>query len=157
MPFLIEQIHNDIVAAMYAKDSARLTALRAIKVKLDSATREKTDKNGEALQPVDEQKALESMVKQRMDSIEAFAKGARADLIAIEESELAIIKSYMPQDATHEEIEEAITHAMRQTMDLGSKAIGTIMKHVKSTLVEKRVDGKILSEKIKSRFITPSA
>lgn len=153
---LIDQIHTDIIAAMKARDGVRLTTLRNIKLKLDAFTKEK--KNNEAITPTEEQKILEGLVKQRQDSIEQFTKGNRMDLVATESVELAIIKSYMPQDATEEELDAAITSAMSMTMKFAGdpKSIGTIMKNVKAALAEKRVDGKILSDKIKARFTTPA-
>jgi hypothetical protein len=89
------------------------------------------------------------MVKQRKDSIEQFAKGGRADLVAKEEAELGIIQAFMPQPLSEEEMLQEIRKAINETGALSIKDMGKVMK----TLMPKvtgRVDGKLLGEKVKA-------
>jgi uncharacterized protein YqeY len=152
---LLDTINTHITEAMKAKDGPRLTTLRAIKVKIDAFMKERI--NRVEVTEANEQKILENLVKQRLDSIELFEKGKRLDLVAIERAELALIKSYMPKDATGVEIDAAIELALPGLLSTGPKAIGMVMADVKKRLAGKRVDGKILSEKIKARFVVAEA
>ena len=145
---LIDQINTDITIAMKAKDALRLTTLRAIKVKIDATVKE----SGQALTPEKEQKLLESLVKQRLDSIAQFEKGNRLDLVAKESAELAIIKGYMPQDATAAEIDAALAEVMKVIPSGDVRQMGAIIKATTEALAGKRVDKGLLSSKV--RFYT---
>ena len=93
---LLEQIAPKIIAAMKAKDELTLNTLRGIKMALDRWVKEVVT----PITPEVEQKILEKMVKQRLDSIDQYEKGNRADLVAREQAELAVLRLYMPQDAS---------------------------------------------------------
>lgn len=144
MTFKIK-IDHDMQAAAKAKDKVTLSTLRMIKTALHNREidlkRELID--AEFIQ------VLSSMVKQRKDSIEQFAKGGRADLVAKEEAELGIIQAFMPQPLSEEEMLQEIRKAINETGALSIKDMGKVMK----TLMPKvtgRVDGKLLGEKVKA-------
>jgi len=97
---LAEKIQTDLVQAMRAKDELRLSVLRGIKsaIKLKEVEKIKTLDEPETIQ------ILQTLVKQRKESIEQFTKGNRPELAAKETKELAIIESYLPAGASDAEI-----------------------------------------------------
>src|SRR5919201_6617020 len=98
---LIDQVQQDMVAAMKARDEARLSALRMIKAAL---MKQKVD-SPKPLDEAAEMQVLKSLVKQRIDAAEAFRKAGRAEQAAKEETERALIESYLPAAATPEDID----------------------------------------------------
>ena len=154
---LLEQIAPKIIAAMKAKDELTLNTLRGIKMALDRWVKEVVT----PITPEVEQKILEKMVKQRLDSIDQYEKGNRADLVAREQAELAVLRLYMPQDASVDEIEAAVAETIADLLkspDMGftpgsiSKKIGPVIAGVKTRLAGKRVDGKLLADIVKAKI-----
>ena len=145
---LYDKINADITAAMRAKDAERLSTLRMVKANLMNR---KIEKGGEL---TDEEvgKALQSLVKQRRDSIEQYEKAGRSDLAAKEAAEIAHIEIYLPQSATVEEIVEAVAEAMADTGASSIKEMGVVMKAALAKLAGKSIDGKIVSEAVKSKL-----
>ncbi len=137
-----------MVEAMKAKQEARLGAIRMLKSAL---MKFKVDSMKE-LDEAAELQVLNTIVKQRKESAEMFRKGDRIDLADKEEAELKIIESYMPASATPEEIEAAISAAIAETGVSSAKQMGVVMKAVQVKLTGKRLDGKALSEKVRSRL-----
>lgn len=147
MPVL-EQIQKDMVAAMKAKEEARLGAIRMIKAALQKH-------QIDSMKPLDdaaEMQVLNTLVKQRRDSIDMFRKGGREDLAAKEEGELKIIESYLPASASDEDIDAAIAAAMSETGITSLKQMGQVMNAAKAKLAGKRVDGKLLSDRVRSKL-----
>src|SRR3977135_1185613 len=108
---LIDQVQKDIVAAMKAREEARLDPLRMLKTALMN---HKID----TMKELDEQSELQilnMLVKQRRESADMFRKGNRPELADKEETELKLIESYMPAAPTDEEVDAAITAAMAET------------------------------------------
>ena len=104
---LSEKIQKDLVDAMKAKDELRLSVLRGIKSAI-------TYKETEKIRKLDETESiqlLQTLVKQRKESIDQFTKGNRPDLADKETKELAIIETYLPAAATDAEMDAAITKA----------------------------------------------
>ena len=108
---LKEEIITDMTAAMKASDKARTSALRMVKAAMQNREIEK----GAALDDEELMKLLRSLVKQRRDSIEAYDKGNRQDLVAKEKAEIEVIEAYLPQAASQEEIEHAVAAAIAET------------------------------------------
>lgn len=145
---LLEKIQTDLVAAMKAKEVTRLGAIRLIK----AALKKHEIDSGEPLAAAAEIKVLNSLRKQRMEAIEMFRKGGREDLAGKEAAELKIIESYMPAPATDEDMEAAIEAALAETGATSMKQMGLVMKASQAALAGKRVDGKLLSEKVRARL-----
>jgi len=145
---LLDQIQKDLVDAMKAKDELRLSTVRMIKTAL---LKYKADSMKEADEAA-EMQILKSLAKQRNDSIEMFRKGGREELAVKEEAELAIIQAYLPQAPTDEEIEAAIAAAISETGVNSIKQMGVVMKAAQAKLAGKTVDGKALSEKVRSKL-----
>jgi len=145
---LLDRIQKDLVDAMKAKDEVRLGAVRMIKTAL---MKYKADSMKEADEAA-EMQILKSLSKQRNDSIEMFRKGGREELAVKEEAELAIIQGYLPQAPTEEEIEAAIAAAISEAGINSIKQMGVVMKATQAKLAGKTVDGKALSEKVRSKL-----
>lgn len=145
---LLEQIQKDMVEAMKAKDGARLGAVRMIKAALKK-------QEIDSMKPLDEaseMQVMSTLMKQRREAAELFRKGNRNDLAEKEEAELKLIESYLPAPASDEEMNGAIDQAMSETGASGPKQMGIVMKVAQVKLAGKRVDGKVLSEKVKTRL-----
>jgi hypothetical protein len=145
---LIDQIQKDMIAAMKGREEARLEALRMIKAALQKHAID-------TMKPLDDQSELQIMntlVKQRRESADMFRKGGRAELAEKEETELKLIESYMPTVPTAEEIDAAIAAAMTETGATTAKQMGLVMKAAQAKLAGKRVDGKALSDLIRSKL-----
>ena len=145
---LLDRIQTEMVAAMKAKDEVRLSVVRMIKTAL---MKYKADN----MKPADdaaELQVLTTIVKQRRESIDMFRKGGREELALKEEAELKIVEEYMPAAPTEAEIEAVIAEAMAETGATSAKQMGLVMKAVHAKLAGKRVDGKAISDKVKSRL-----
>ena len=145
---LLDRVQKDIVEAMKARDEARLGTLRMMKTALKKH-------EVDAMKPLDdaaEMQVLKSLVKQRIEAAESFRKGAREELAAKEDSERKLIESYLPAGASEAEIEAAIQAALAETGVTSLKQMGVVMKAAQARLAGKTVDGKALSDKVRSRL-----
>ena len=145
---LAETIQKHLIDAMRAKDELRLSVLRMIKSAI-------TYKETEKLRKLDEPESiqlLQTMVKQRKESIDQFAKGNRNDLVEKETKELAIIESYLPAGASEAEMDAAISKAIAETGANSIKQMGAVVKGAKAALEGKTVDGKLLSDRVRERL-----
>jgi uncharacterized protein len=145
---LIDQVQQDMVAAMKGREEARLSALRMIKAAL---MKQKVD-SPKPLDDAAEMQVLKSLIKQRTDAAEMFRKGGREQQAQKEEAERALIEAYLPAAASEAEIDEAIRVAMEDTGVTSQKQMGVVMKAVQAKLKGKTVDGKALSEKVRARL-----
>jgi uncharacterized protein YqeY len=145
---ILDQLQKDLVAAMKAREEARLSALRMIKTALQKA-------HVDSPKPIDdaaEQQILKSLVKQRIDAADMFRKGGREELALKEEAEKKIIESYLPSAASEEEMLAAIDAAIAETGATSAKQMGLVMKAAQARLAGKTVNGKFISEKVKARL-----
>jgi uncharacterized protein YqeY len=142
---LKEKIVSDLTAAMKAKDADRLSTLRMVKANLMNRQIEK----GGELSDEEVTKALQSLVKQRRDSVEQYEKAGRAELAQKESAEIVVIEEYLPQAASAEEIDSAVSAAITETGATSMKEMGAVMKAATARLAGKSVDGKALSEVVK--------
>jgi len=146
---LSKQIVSDLTAAMKAQDASRTSTLRMVKAAMMNRQIEK----GSELDDDDMQKLLRSLVKQRRDSIELYDKGRRPELVAKEQAEIDVIESYLPQAASKEEIEQAVTAAIAETGAISMKDMGKVMKAAQAALAGKNADGKLVSEVVKAKLL----
>jgi uncharacterized protein len=145
---LLDRIQTDMVAAMKAKEEARLSAIRMIKTALKK-------QEVDSMKPLDEAtelQVLNTLVKQRRDAADMFRKGGRPELADKEEAELKLIQSYMPAAPGEEEIDAAIAEALAETGVTSQKQMGVVMKATQAKLAGKRVDGKALSERVRAKL-----
>ena len=145
---LSEQIQKDIVTAMKAKDEMRLSVLRMVKSALQL-------KQVEKMRPLDATESiqlLQTLAKQRKESIDQFAKGGRQDLVDKETSELKILESYLPAGASDAEMDAAISKAITDVGATSIKQMGAVVKAAKDALTGKAVDGKALSDRVRDKL-----
>ena len=145
---LKEKIIHDLTASMKAKDAARTGTLRMVKASLMNRQIEK----GGELTDDEVGKALQSLVKQRRDSIEQYEKAGRNELADKEAAEIAVIEDYLPQAASAEDIDSAVTAAISETGASSMKDMGTVMKAAMAKLAGKSADGKAVSEAVKTKL-----
>jgi uncharacterized protein YqeY len=147
---LHEQIKNSIKEAMMAKDAVRLETLRAMVSAFTNDLVSKNRKPNEFLNDEEALAVITRLAKQRKDSIEQFKKGNREDLVQVEESQLAILETYLPKLMERDEVvkiaeakktELSITDATKKGMlmsalmkDLKGKADGNLVKEVVDSL-----------------------
>ena len=145
---LKQQIISDLTASMKAQDSARTSTLRMVKA---GVVNREIEKGGE-LDDDELAKLLRSMVKQRKDSVEQFEKGGRPELAAKEQAEIEVIEGYLPQGASAEEIEQAVSAAITETGAASMKDMGKVMKAAQAALAGKNADGRTVSEIVKAKL-----
>ena len=145
---LKERIIADLTAAMKSRDAARTSVLRMIKASVMNREIEK----GGALSEDELTKALQSLVKQRRDSIEQYEKAGRQELAEKERTEIEVIEAYLPQAATREEIERAVDEAITETNATSMREMGAVMKAAQARLAGRSADGRIVSEIVKARL-----
>lgn len=157
---LKEQIDNLIKQAMLDKDNNRVKVLRAIKSEFLIY---QTAKNAKPLDDAAEFTILRKMVKQRLDSRDQYITGGRKDLADNESKEILVLESFLPREATVEDINKAIFEICQEKgwcIPLGSdrinpqipkKSMGEAIKLAKAKL--DNVDGKLLADTIKSCLV----
>ncbi|MFN2497867.1 MAG: GatB/YqeY domain-containing protein [Pyrinomonadaceae bacterium] len=145
---LREKIISDMTASMKAQDAPRTSTLRMVKAAMMNRQIEK----GGELDDDEMGKLLRSLVKQRRDSVEQYEKGGRQDLADKEKAEIEVIEAYLPQAASREEIEAAVTTAIADSGASSMKEMGKVMKAVQTALAGKNADGRTLSEIVKSKL-----
>jgi uncharacterized protein YqeY len=144
---LIEQIQQDITAAMKAREEQRLSTLRMVKTALKNREIEK-------MAPLDEkesQAVLSTLIKQRKESVEQFTKGGRQEMADKEAGEIILIESYLPKAAGEAEIAAGVKATIAEMGSPTMKDMGTVMKNAMARFsgAGMRVDGKVVSEAVK--------
>jgi uncharacterized protein YqeY len=145
-----ETIQKDMTEAMKARDERRLSTLRMAR----SALKSKEIDKRSALDANEELAVLNTIIKQRKESIEQFLRGERHDLAEKERAEIEVIERYMPKSLGEEEIAAAVRQTIAEMGSPTMKDMGTVMKNVmaKFTAAGARVDGKVVSEKVKQEL-----
>ena len=144
-----QTISDDMKTFMRAKDSARLGAIRLLQASIkQKEVDERIELNDDQILSV-----IQKMLKQRRDSIEAFKKANRNDLVNKEEFEVKILQTYMPEPLSAEEVEKEIDDAIKSTDAKSLKDMGSIMGLVKAK-VSGRANMAEVSKKIKEKLTT---
>jgi len=144
---MLATIERDYIAAYKAKEQVRLDALRLLKSALKV-------KEKEVLRPLTDDDVLTALareVKQRQDSIEQFTAGGRADLAAKEACELEILQAYMPTQLDAEALADVVALTIAALGASSVKDMGRVMQAILAQH-KGRVDGKILSDMVRSRL-----
>jgi uncharacterized protein YqeY len=147
---LAERISTDLTAAMKAQDAPRTSCLRMAKAALKNKEIEKKA----PLDDSESEKILQGLVKQREDSIEQFKKGNRPDLVEKEQKEAEILRAYLPEEVSEEEIRAAVEKAVAETGASTPKDLGRVMGAALAALKAsgKPVDGKKVNEVARARL-----
>lgn len=145
---LKDKIIADMTAAMKAKNADKTGTLRMVKAALMNRQIDK----GSELTDDEVMKALQTLVKQRRDSIESYEKAGRAELAAKEAAEISVIETYLPQAASADEIAAAVEAAVAETGASSIKDMGNVMKAAMAKLAGKSADGKLVSDSVKAKL-----
>jgi len=144
---LKEKITVDMQDAMRSKDSEKLNAIRL----LQSSIKQKEVDDRVEIDDTMILNIIEKMLKQRRDSIEAFKKANRDDLVAKEEFEVQLLQTYMPEPLSSEDVEKEIDSAIKAADAKSMKDMGTVMNAVKLK-VSGRANMAEVSQKIKEKL-----
>lgn len=142
---LKDQITEDMKAAMRAKDSAKLGAIRLITAAMkQKEVDERVELNDTMVLAI-----IEKMIKQRKDSITQFEAGGRQDLADIEKAEMAILSAYMPAGLSEAEMQAAVSEAVAEVGATGPQDMGKLMAALKPKLAG-RADMTVVSAMVKA-------
>jgi uncharacterized protein YqeY len=141
------RIGDDMKAAMRAKDSERLKAIRLL---LAAIKQREVDERIE-LSDADVVAVIDKMLKQRRESIAQFEKAGRQDLASAEQAEVAVLQGYMPQPLSAAEIDDLVTAAIASVKATGLKDMGAVMTELRPR-VAGRADMGAVSQKVRSRL-----
>ncbi len=143
---LVDQISEDLKAAMKAKAKDKLEALRAIKSAFLLA---KADKGATAVLSEDEElKIIQKLIRQRKESAEVYKAHNRPDLYHVEISEAEVISAYLPRQLSDKELSEKITAIIARTGASSMKDMGKVMAIAGKELSGK-ADGKAIASKVR--------
>ena len=147
MTFL-ERINQDLTTAMKNKDTDRLSTLRMVKTALKNREIEKMSPLGddEAI------KLLQSLVKQRRDSIEQYTQAGRAELAEKEAVEIAIIEAYLPAALDEATLQRIVEETIAESGATSMKELGAVMKAVMVKLAGQTVDGKVVNHIVRTKL-----
>ena len=145
---MLKRLNSDIKLAMIAKNKERLAVLRYLK----SAIQNKAiELKKESLTDEEIITIMQQQVKSRMQAAELYVQGERPELAEKENSEIIIIKEYLPEQLSEQEIETEVDGAMTELGVDSMKGMGLLMKHLKEKLGS-RADGKILSGIVRKKL-----
>jgi uncharacterized protein YqeY len=145
---IADDVSQAIADAMRRQDSARLSALRMLKAALVNRAVEK----GRDLDDAEARQVVTTLVKQRRESVEQFAKGGRQDLVSKETAEIAVLEAYLPPAADPALVDRAIAEAIAETGAVSLKDIGRVMKAVMARLAGQTVDGKSINDLVRQKL-----
>ncbi|MGB8658474.1 MAG: GatB/YqeY domain-containing protein [Candidatus Zixiibacteriota bacterium] len=144
---LKQRLDQDMRNALKSKDSLRLGVLRMLK----SEIRYKEIEKRADLSDDEVISVLSSSVKKHKDSIEAFDKGGREDLVSREKAELEMIEAYLPEQLTEEELSGAIHQAIVEANASGPADLGKVMRSV-MLKVKGKAEGKLVTQLVSSQL-----
>lgn len=147
---LSERLQKDLVEAMKARETTRVSVLRLIK----TAIQNKEIELGEGLSLEQEIQLLQTMMKQRNEAIATFEKGERKDLADKERDELTFLRTYLPEEVSLDEVDEVAGAVVEELGATSPKDMGNVMKETMSRLKKtgKTVDGKVVNQVVRSKL-----
>jgi uncharacterized protein len=145
---LHNRLTEDLKLAMKARDQLRMDVIRMIK----AAVLNKEVELKKDLDDADMSRIMTTMIKQRKESIEQFEKGNRAELAAKERQEISIIEAYLPKALSADQLTQIVEDVIRETGAASAKDMGAVMKAVMARLVGQPVDGKQISDLVRSKL-----
>ena len=145
---LRDRLTEDLKLAMKARDQLRMDVIRMIK----AAVLNKEVELKKDLDDAEMSRIMSTMIKQRKESVEQFEKGQRAELAAKERQEISIIETYLPKALSAEELAQAVDAVIRETGATSAKDMGLVMKAVMARLAGQSVDGKSVSDLVRSKL-----
>lgn len=144
---LEERLVDEMKQAMRSNDKMRLSTIRMIR----TAVKNKEIELRKKLDDEEIQRVIQGMLRRSEESIEQFRQGRRMDLVEKESQEGAILKSYLPQALSTEEILKVIEESIQETQATSMKDLGKVMKSVMPKLTGK-ADGKVINQLVKEKL-----
>jgi hypothetical protein len=144
---LEERLLEEMKQAMKSNDKLRLSTIRMIR----SALKNKEIELRKSLEDEEVAKVIQAMVRKGEESVEQFQIGGRMDLVDKEKKEIEILKSFLPQPLSQEEILQIIDQSIQETQASSPKDIGKVMKSVMPKIGGK-ADGKLINQLVKERL-----
>jgi uncharacterized protein YqeY len=144
---LDERLTEEMKQAMKSNDKLRLSTIRMIR----STAKNKEIELRKKLDDEEIQKVIQGMVRKGEESVEQFQSGGRMDLVEKEKKEIEILKSFLPQPMSQEEILRIIDQSIEETQASSLKDLGKVMKSVIPKLGGK-VDGRLINQLVKERL-----
>jgi uncharacterized protein YqeY len=144
---IAERIRQDMTAAMKERDRERVGALRMLGAALKNGEIEA----GRPLTEQEEQVILRRQLKQREESAEAFRRAGREEQAASETAEAEIVREYLPEPLSPEELEQIVDRAMQETGATGIRDMGAVMGRA-TALAEGRAEGRELAAMVRGRL-----
>ena len=151
----IQRINQDITAAMKSKEAEKLSTLRMVKTALMNFEIEKKGKANNSDATIDDAEAikvLQSLVKQRRDSVEQYNQGGRPELAEKEAAEIKFIEAYLPAALDEAAVAKIVEETVAETGASSMKDLGNVMKAVMAKLAGQTVDGKVISQLVRSKL-----
>ncbi|MFZ2487540.1 MAG: GatB/YqeY domain-containing protein [Anaerolineae bacterium] len=147
---LVEQIDQDLKAAMLARDEDRKRTLRSVKTAFANALVDKraSEGIGAALSDEEALKVIAKQASQRRDSIAEFSKAGRSDLVKIEEAELAVLEQYLPKQLDLAEMQAIVQQVVTETGAASAKDMGLVMRTAMARM-QGRADGKLVNQLVR--------
>lgn len=145
---LHDRLTEDLKLAMKARDQLRMDVIRMIK----AAVMNKEMEIKKDLDDAEMSRVMTTMIKQRRESIEQFEKGQRVELADKERQEIAILESYLPRALSPEQLSAVVDSAIRDTGARSLKEMGIVMKAVMVRVAGQPVDGKQISDLVRSKL-----
>jgi uncharacterized protein YqeY len=145
---LVDDVSVAIADAMRKQEPLRLGALRMLK----AALMNREVAAGRALDDAESLQVVNSLVKQRRDSIEQFTKGGRRDLADKEAAEITVLEAYLPPAVDPAALDRAVAEAIADTGATSVKDMGKVMKAAMAKLAGQTVDGKVVNELVRRRL-----
>jgi len=144
---LEEKLVDEMKQAMRSNDKLRLSTIRMIR----SALKNKEIDLRRKLEDEDIMRVIQGMVRKGEESVEQFLSGGRMDLVEKEKQEIEILKSFLPEPISQEEILRIIDQSIQETQASSLKDLGKVMKSVMPKLGGK-ADGKLINQLVKERL-----
>ena len=145
---LRDRLTEDLKLAMKARDQLRMDVIRMIK----AAVLNKEVEMKKDLDDAEMSRIMTTMIKQRKESVEQFEKGQRAELAAKERQEISIIEAYLPKAISPDELDRTVDAVIRESGATSAKDMGAVMKAVMARLAGQPVDGKQISDLVRSKL-----
>ncbi len=144
---ILEQVNNDMKAAMKAKEKEKLVTIRMIKAALQN----EQINLGHELSEDEEIVIVSREKKQRLDSLEEFKKAGREDLVEKIESELLVVDNYLPEQLTDEEVREIVLETINETNAESMQDMGKVMGKIMPKVAGK-VDGSKVNQLVREEL-----
>lgn len=145
---LLDDVNQAITSAMKSRDQVTLDTVRMLKTALTMKGVEK----GRDLDAPEELQVVNTLVKQRRESIEQFTKGGRPELAEREAAQIRVLERYLPPAASADDVNAAVDAAIAETGASSAKDIGKVMKAALAKLAGSNVDGKVVNETVRARL-----